>query len=70
MIYRTAKMIFRNEIFNENGESQFHYYKYHKKPNKPWKKMNDEDNPRIIHKDDLKILLQAYKEVLFDFKLN
>ena len=53
MIYRTAKMIFRNEIFNENGESQFHYYKYHKKPIKPWKNMNDEENPKIIHKDDL-----------------
>ena len=70
MIYRTAKMIFRNEIFNENGESQFHYYKYHKKPNKTWKKMNDEENPRIIHKDDLNFLLQAYKEVLFEFKFN
>ena len=32
--------------------------------------MNDKVNPKIIHKDDLKILLQAYKEVLFDFKFN
>ena len=31
--------------------------------------MNDENNPKKIHKDDLNFLLQAYKQVLFDFKL-
>ena len=36
----------------------------------PWKNMNNENNAKIIHKEDLKFLLQAYKEVLFDFKLN
>ena len=32
--------------------------------------MNDQENPKIIHREDLQFLLQAYKEVLFDFKLN
>lgn len=60
MIYRTAQMIYRNEIFDEKGESEYNYHKYHKNPSKPFENMNDQLNPKVVHRQDLDFLLQAY----------